>query len=117
MTMQVHRWDALAAADRRRILARAQQNIADDVETVRPVVEDVRRRGDAALVEYTRRFDGADVPMDGIRVTTTEFDAAANSLDEDLRKALDYAITNGGLDIQLAEGTEVFAPGLGTMLG
>ena len=35
----------------------------------------------------------------------------------DLNKALDYAITNGGLDIQLAEGTEVFDPGLGTMLG
>ena len=34
-----------------------------------------------------------------------------------LNKALAYAITNGGLDIQLAEGTEVFAPGLGTMLG
>ena len=58
------------------------------------MVEDVRRRGDAALVEYTRRFDGADVPMDGIRVTTAEFDAAADSLDEDLREALDYAIEN-----------------------
>ena len=36
----------------------AKREIAEDVEaTARAIVEDVRKRGDAALLEYTLKFD------------------------------------------------------------
>ncbi len=37
-------------------------------EAVKAIVEDVRMRGDAALIEHTRRLDGADLTPDRIRV-------------------------------------------------
>ena len=37
-------------------------------ESVRAIVEDVRMRGDDALIEHTRRLDGADLTADRIRV-------------------------------------------------
>ncbi|MFN2587294.1 MAG: histidinol dehydrogenase [Actinomycetota bacterium] len=37
-------------------------------EVVKAIVDDVRMRGDAALIEHTRRLDGADLPPDRIRV-------------------------------------------------
>lgn len=45
-----------AALDRRML-------VDDEVTTrVRAILEDVRARGDAAVLEYTRRFDGLDAP-------------------------------------------------------
>ncbi len=55
-TAQTDFWPQLEALIRRDELA------GDDVsETVREILRSVRRRGDAALVEYTNRFDGRDV--------------------------------------------------------
>ena len=48
-----------------------------DVEgTVRAILSDVRRRGDAALVEYTRRFDRLELAASTLRVTEAEIDEA-----------------------------------------
>jgi histidinol dehydrogenase len=56
---------------------------------VRAIVDDVRARGDAALRELTERFDGAVI--DDLRVADTEQRAALDSIDRDVRAALEYA--------------------------
>ncbi|MDP9343561.1 MAG: histidinol dehydrogenase [Actinomycetota bacterium] len=56
-------------------------------EGVRDICRRVREEGDAALVELTRRFDGADV-AGRIRVAEEEFDRAATELDPGLASAL-----------------------------
>ena len=38
-------------------------------ETVQKIVADVKQRGDEALLEYTRRFDGAELDASCIQVT------------------------------------------------
>ena len=43
-------------------------------KTVSRIIDDVRQRGDAALLEMGRRFDSPD--LQGIRVGEDEFDAA-----------------------------------------
>ena len=48
----------------------------DPQRVVSEVVEDVRLRGDAALVELTKRFDGADLGAVGIRVDPDHIHAA-----------------------------------------
>lgn len=58
------------------------------VEGARAIVERVRTEGDAALVELTRRFDGADI-SGRIRVSFEEMEAAADALSVELREALD----------------------------
>jgi histidinol dehydrogenase len=58
----------------------------------RRIVEDVRDRGDAALLEYTERFDG--VRPHEIRVPRAEIDRATESLSYDLRESFLVAIEN-----------------------
>jgi len=53
------------------------------------IVDDVRKRGDEALREYTERFDG--VRLDDFRVSDEAIEAAAAQLDEPLRDALHHA--------------------------
>ena len=43
-----------------RILARKAVNLAKAEETVRPILAAVKKRGDAALLEYARKFDQFD---------------------------------------------------------
>ncbi|MCM3925988.1 histidinol dehydrogenase, partial [Frankia sp. AiPs1] len=47
-----------SAADVRRLLPRAAIDVDAAVEAVRPVCEDVRSRGDAAVLDAAARFDG-----------------------------------------------------------
>jgi len=60
--------------------------------TARRIVEDVRDRGDAALLEYTERFDG--VRPREIRVPQAVIDRATESLSPDLRESFLVAIEN-----------------------
>lgn len=67
--------------------------IDDEVsETVRDILSTVRGRGDDAVAEYTREFDGVD--REQFRVSDEEIDAARNQLDEAERQAIDYTIEN-----------------------
>src|SRR5690606_24732542 len=60
------------------------------VEQVRPIVEDVRDRGAAALRELAERFDG--VRPVHLRVPTGDLDAALVHLDPAVRAALEATI-------------------------
>jgi histidinol dehydrogenase len=65
----------------------AKREVAEDVEqAVRGIVDDVRRRGDAALIELSRKFDRVDLSQLGLRVAAVEIAAAAAACD---RQALD----------------------------
>jgi histidinol dehydrogenase len=46
-------------------------------QTVRGIIDEVRARGDAALAEFTAKFDRVDLGKMGLRVTPAEIDAAA----------------------------------------
>ncbi len=58
---------------------------------VRDILADVAARGDAALVEYTDRFDGVRLAPGELRVPETELEKAWLSLPGDDRDALDLA--------------------------
>ena len=61
-------------------------------ETVRGIIDDVRTRGDGALLELGRRFDSAD--LCSIRVSEDEFEAAYASVKPDLLHAIRVAKAN-----------------------
>ncbi|MGH9293239.1 MAG: histidinol dehydrogenase [Acidimicrobiales bacterium] len=69
-----------------RDLPRPTAATAPPTEAVAAILADVRARGDAALREYTRRFDGAGI--DTIRVPESELDAAVAASPADLLDAL-----------------------------
>ena len=59
------------------------------VAAVREILEDVRTRGDAAVFEYTKRFDG--VALENLRVPKADIEGAAESLPEDVLGAIEEA--------------------------
>lgn len=74
----------------------ASSSLFDPVveERTREVVEAVRMGGDEALLEMTRRFDGAELTADQLAVTTSEKFNASILADEELRDAVDAAHRN-----------------------
>ncbi len=84
--IRISRLDELAEGD---ILSRGFEYDDTAEETVAAIIEDVRKRGDAALAEYTKRFDG--VTLSALEVTKQEFDEAQAQIDpyfaETLRQA------------------------------
>jgi histidinol dehydrogenase len=58
-------------------------------ESVKEIIENVRKAGDKALFEYTERFDGAKLKF--LEVTRQEITAAKKTADADLLKALKLA--------------------------
>ena len=93
MRVNRHELAALSGRQRASLLERIQQ--ADPGEAgkvVAEVVAAVRDRGDDAVREYTRRFDGADVG--DLRVEAAEFDRAERELGDELRHAIRYSVEN-----------------------
>jgi histidinol dehydrogenase len=63
-------------------------------ERTRAILEDVRARGDAALLELTERFDGAHLSADQLAVTQAEHLTASLKADAALRAAVAEAEAN-----------------------
>ncbi|ALS24394.1 MULTISPECIES: histidinol dehydrogenase [Paenibacillus] len=61
-------------------------------ESVRRIIEEVRRDGDAALRRFAQQFDG--VRVDELRVTKEEIEAAYNEVDEEFLSAIRAAAVN-----------------------
>ena len=64
---------------------------ADVSRDVAAIVAAVRDKGDAALKDYTARFDGHDLDLTGWEVSRAERRAALDGLDRELRDALELA--------------------------
>lgn len=80
----------LRARALRGVVPRAGSDITRAVEQVRPICDDVRDRGVAALVELTERFDG--VRLDSIRVPAPALHQAVGWLDPPVRAAVEESI-------------------------
>ena len=63
-------------------------------ERARAIVDDVKARGDAALLELTERFDHAKLTVEQLAVTQAEFLTAALKADDSLRAAVASAGKN-----------------------
>ena len=72
------------------VLPRAATDVESAVAQIRPLCEDVKRRGAEAVREYTARFDGVDLAT--TRVPPQALDEALAGLDPQVRQALEEAI-------------------------
>ena len=102
-------------ADPGEVLPRAAVDVADAVEIVRPVVDDVRTRGADAVRDATERFDGVRlgelrVPADALRRALDELDPAVrDALEEAARRArtVSTAQLRGDVTVQVVDGGTV----------
>ena len=69
-----------------------KREIGDDVDrAVGSILADIRARGDAALLDCTRRFDRLDITAPQLAVSRREVEAALRTVDPDTRAALELA--------------------------
>ncbi|MCI5195544.1 MAG: histidinol dehydrogenase [Candidatus Electrothrix sp. AW5] len=59
--------------------------------TVSDILEQVRSRGDEAVLEYTRRFDAPELSLKTFKVSKEEFSKAAEAVDNDFMTTLSFA--------------------------
>ncbi len=75
------------------ILARGEESSHEVEQVVRGIIADVRRRGDAAVLEYTNRFDRLSATtVTELEVTAGEFDAAFTQVSAEEIASLKLAV-------------------------
>jgi histidinol dehydrogenase len=75
----------------RHITAEKEKAIAGVESAVRPILQALKERGDAALFEYTRRYDRISLDAQSVRLSPEEIEGAAASIAVEDRDALSFA--------------------------
>lgn len=94
--LALRRWSELEEAERRRILERSTAKIFEPsfMASIEAIYADVAARGDQAVADATAKFDKANIPVERLRVTESELQAAHDGLDRELLEAIREAIRN-----------------------
>jgi histidinol dehydrogenase len=89
--MKINQWEwhKLDKAAREKIIRRAESEIEAAAEKVQAIIDDVRQRGDAALMDYAKKFDKADI-SGGIKASDAEFEKAYKELDAKVIEAIRF---------------------------
>ena len=74
------------------LLSRKNSSYDEREKIVRDIIEDVRTNGDRALFSYTKKFDGADIDEDNVRVSESEIEEAYKNVSEDFLSVIRKAI-------------------------
>lgn len=88
--LKAYKLSQLSAVELNNLKARPRIDFSSIFKTVNPIVEDVRSRGDAAVLDYTSRFD--DIQLDNILERVT--DLPDPQLEADVKAAFDVAYEN-----------------------
>jgi histidinol dehydrogenase len=78
-------------AEFRQLLGAKREAAADVDSAVATILDDVARRGDAALIDYTRRFDRVDPAALGLRLSPHDIAAGAAAASAETVAALRFA--------------------------
>lgn len=77
-----------------RLAARSVALDSELLAQVASIIDDVQARGDEALIDYTRRFDGVELQSSELRVGEDVLRASAAKVDKETLAALRVAIKN-----------------------
>jgi histidinol dehydrogenase len=93
--MRIYNYPSRPAEQRvARIIKRGLAFQKEDLAAVSRICERVRKRGDPAVISYTRRFDSARMSITSMRVSKKEFADAAKRVDRSFTRALNRAASN-----------------------
>lgn len=93
--MKINYWklSELNDQERGRILKRAEADITNIEDVVKPIIEDVRQNGDAALIKYAEKFDKSII-KGGLKATEEDFKNAYASLESNIVDAIKLCAEN-----------------------
>jgi histidinol dehydrogenase len=80
----------MTATARGQLMKRAEADLSEFEEKVKPIIFAVRHEGDAAVARFARQFDKAPVEADTIAATEDDFARAEETLEPMVREALAF---------------------------
>jgi len=91
----LHELATMDSAARQHLLQRAEDDLDNFLEGVKPIIEAVRIEGDKALARFGREFDGANsLEAHEIAATKADIDSAFDKIDPSMVNTLEYAADN-----------------------
>jgi histidinol dehydrogenase len=94
MQINFYELEKLPESETAKLFKRSELDIAELQKQVLPIIQDVRERGDLALIEYNEKFDKAKMTAEQLKVTEAEFEQARNNLDPEVKKVIEISATN-----------------------
>jgi histidinol dehydrogenase len=91
MARRLNASDADFAQDFQKLLFAKREEEEDVAAVVRAILADVRKRGDAAVIELTNKFDRAGVTKETLKLSTAEIDAASGKVSKAQLQAIEIA--------------------------
>jgi len=92
--MNVYKLKEMSPEKKEFIMRRAELDITEQMKTAKEVSDDIRKRGDEAVLEYTAKFDRVTLTADKMKVTAEEIENGYNNCNPKTRKAIEYAVKN-----------------------
>lgn len=86
------RWSETGPVTKDRIMKRSEQDITSLSKEIVPIINAVKKDGDAAVIRYTAQFTGAKMDKLSLKVSPEEFDEAEAALDDGIKQAIDACI-------------------------
>lgn len=94
MTPNIYKLSEMTKEQYDFVMKRAELDITEQMKIAKEVSDDIRDRGDEAVLEYTAKFDRVQLTADKMKVTEEEIEAGYNRLDNETREAIEYAYKN-----------------------
>lgn len=92
--MNIYQLSEMSEEKKNFILKRAEIDISEHMKLAKEVSDDIRVRGDEAVLAYTEKFDRVTLRRDQMKVRPEEIEAGYHRLDEKTREAIAYAAKN-----------------------
>lgn len=94
MQINAYVWSDLTESEKITLLRRAEEDIESAEPTAREIIDAIRKRGDDAVVELTKKLDKAYIGNLPLRITEDEMKKANSLISAPMKKALAEAIEN-----------------------
>ncbi len=93
MQINIYDWKSISKTKKESLFSRSELNINSVKESVQSIIDDVKSRGDKAVLFYNNKFDNTPIDM-SLKVTEQEFDVAEKIINPSVKDALRYSIEN-----------------------
>ncbi len=92
--MNVYKLSEMTNEKKEFIMRRAELDITEQMKVATEVSNDIKNRGDEAVLEYTAKFDKVQLTAAQMKVTAEEIENGYNNCDVKTREAIEYAYKN-----------------------
>lgn len=90
--MKIYFYNQLDNQTLKKLTQRPTVDLEKTYEIVKPIMADIKEKGDAALRYYTEKFDG--ISLDNFEISESEIKEAIKNLDEETKAAFQVAAAN-----------------------